>query len=277
MSNAAERDWVRSHEWVQIPANRVRIGTPAERISTAVEQWSSRLIDRSYSKEQLEQWLRKEMPEHWRDIGAYMITRFPITNQQFRTYIELSKQQHAIPESVQSEQPNDHPVWGVDFVSSARYCLALSQALEREGKHVRIGLPTEFQWEYAARGVGEQEYPYGPTFAATKANSKETGLGWTTSVQHYADHPSSMGVCDMAGNVEEWTRSVYRPYPGGYFIEDDLSRLLGDYHVLRGGSFCLGGDLTRCSRRHGPHPDRIFRFIGFRIVMEPTLPASTGD
>jgi len=149
--------------------------------------------------------------------------------------------------------------------------------LKREGKQVRIGLPTEFQWEYAARGFSEQEYPYGPTFAAAKANSKQSGLGWTTSVQHYAVHPSAMGVCDMAGNVEEWTRSVFRPFPGGCLIEDDLSSLLVDYHVLRGGSFCLGSDLTRCSRRHGPHPDPIFRFISSRIVMEPTLPTSTGN
>ncbi len=118
MSNVAELEWACSREWVQILANRVRIGSPAERVSGAVEQWSSRLIDSSYSKVQLEQWLCKETLENWRDIDAYMITRFPITNQQFRTYMELSKQQQSIPESVHSEQPHDHPVWGVDFVSA---------------------------------------------------------------------------------------------------------------------------------------------------------------
>ena len=71
----------------------------------------------------------------------------------------------------------------------------------------------------------------------------------------------------MAGNVEEWTDSRYEAYPGGTVIDDDLLQILGQgYPVLRGGSFELGGDLTRSARRHGPHPGAKFRITGFRLV-----------
>jgi toxoflavin biosynthesis protein ToxD len=268
MSDAAQLAWMQTHEWVQIPANTVRIGSCEERLRAAVDYWSSRLIDSSYTKDQLEQWLRKEYPEHQRELDAFMITRFPITNGQFRTYLELRNQAQNRPESLRSQEPDDHPVWGVSLQSCASYCRALTMAYQHEEHAMRISLPSEFQWEYAAKGLSDNEYPYGPTFQPQWANSKESGQGWTTSVRRHEDHPSPMGVCDMAGNVEEWTCSLYRPYPGGSFIDDDLSRLMGDYHVIKGGSFCLGGDLTRCARRHGPHPDSIFRFVGFRITMQ---------
>jgi formylglycine-generating enzyme required for sulfatase activity len=87
-------------------------------------------------------------------------------------------------------------------------------------------------------------------------------------VDRYPQGASAYGVFDLAGNVEEWTTSFYTPYPGGEFVADDISAQVGrQYRVLRGGSFALGGDLARCARRHGPHPQPAFRFRGFRVVV----------
>jgi formylglycine-generating enzyme required for sulfatase activity len=73
----------------------------------------------------------------------------------------------------------------------------------------------------------------------------------------------------MAGNVEEWTSTDYHPYPNGSFVADDLAYGSRDgYKILRGGSFARSGDLARCARRHGPHPDPVFRYRGFRLVQE---------
>ena len=74
--------------------------------------------------------------------------------------------------------------------------------------------------------------------------------GTTTPVGAYPEGASWCGLMDLAGNVEEWTASRYAPYPGGHYIEDDLTDLVGRaYPILRGGSFRLGGDLARCARR----------------------------
>jgi formylglycine-generating enzyme required for sulfatase activity len=74
---------------------------------------------------------------------------------------------------------------------------------------------------------------------------------------------------DLAGNIEEWVSTGYYVYPGGRLIEDDLFNRLGDgYAILRGGNFLCGGDLSRAARRHGPFPDPLFRYTGFRLVRE---------
>jgi formylglycine-generating enzyme required for sulfatase activity len=129
-------------------------------------------------------------------------------------------------------------------------------------------LPTEAEWECAARGPSRSEYPFGDEFDPGKCNTIEAAIGGTTPVDRYPDGASAYGVFDLAGNVEEWTSSFNIPYPGGETVDDDLSRHLGPrYRVLRGGSFALGGDLGRCARRHGPHPGSPFRFRGFRVVV----------
>ncbi|HEX8762552.1 MAG TPA: SUMF1/EgtB/PvdO family nonheme iron enzyme, partial [Candidatus Saccharimonadales bacterium] len=76
---------------------------------------------------------------------------------------------------------------------------------------------------------------------------------------------SPYGILDMAGNVEEWTRTIYQPYPGGKPITDRFGGP-GDYYIIRGGSFDHESDLARCARRHGgPYKHSI---VGGRLVIE---------
>lgn len=84
------------------------------------------------------------------------------------------------------------------------------------------------------------------------------------------DHGGRHRTGTRAGNVEEWTASAYRPYPGGRAIEDDFFDAYGlGYAVVRGGSFALGGDVSRCARRHGQLPAPAYhRYVGLRLAAD---------
>jgi formylglycine-generating enzyme required for sulfatase activity len=162
------------------------------------------------------------------------------------------------------EESGDWPVWGVSFDDCCRFADWMGYRLGQKAR-----LPIEAEWEYAARGPNRNEFPFGNEFDSSKCNTIESGIGHPTPVDRYCAFSSGFGICDMAGNVEEWTSSRYSPYPGGDWVEDDLTRFCGRrYRVLRGGSFARSGDLTRCARRHGPHPEGPFRFRGFRLLLE---------
>jgi formylglycine-generating enzyme required for sulfatase activity len=217
-------------------------------------------MDPRYTKQRLESWIEKEYPAHQVHLKNFWIARFPITNLEYLEYCEQTESR--VPESLSNGYEDDHPVWGVSKEEADQYA---RWAAYRLGINLRV--PTEAEWEFAARGLKGNEYPYGNTFSPDRANSFESGIGTTTSVFKYENYASDLGVCDLAGNVEEWVEGLYRPYPGGQWIEDDLTESLGNqYQILRGGSFARGGDLTRCSRRHGRYPSPEFRYTGFRLA-----------
>ncbi len=244
--------------FVVIPGGVAHVGSTAAEVELCVEEWGDRLADPRYRRSMFRDWLMKEVPRHAVTLASFAIGRFPVTNAEYRRYLAERGSGDAPVESLATGEPDGHPVWGVSYEDAERY------AASRGAR-----LPTEAEWEYAARGPGERRYPFGDVFDAERCNTLESGLGRTTAVDRYAAYPSQFGVCDMAGNVEEWTSSRYRPYPGGRFVADDLVTHGGrDYRILRGGSFARSGDLARCARRHGPHPEPAFRFRGFRLARD---------
>ena len=249
-------------------SNSARIGSSRDEINKAVHFWKSRLINTCFTEEKFKSWLEKEYPLHHQNIPYYFIAKFPVTNEKYSEFLSNQvNNKEEIPTSLMRKEPPDHPVWGVSIEMCERFCNFVRNKLEKSGLEVEVDLPTESQWEYAARGETNNLYPYGNHFDPEKANTVESGIGKTTHVRRYQKHPSPFGVYDLAGNVEEWTRSIYQPYPGGQLIHDDLSDHHQTYHVLRGGSFVFGGDVSRCARRHGPHPDPEFLYAGFRPVI----------
>ena len=238
------------------------MGSSQQAVDDCVKYWSPKLIDANYTPEVFRTWILKEFPQHPVALASFQIGRYPITNEQYQHFIHETD--HPVPTSLQQRQPGTHPVWGVDVADAEAYCAWLSQRLQ-----ARCRLPSEAEWEYAARGTTTREYPFGDAFDARCGNTAESHIGSTTPVDRYEASASWLGVCDLAGNVEEWTSSCYAPYPGGTFVEDDLATALGPhYRILRGGSFALGGDLARCARRHGAFPAPLFEIRGFRVVRE---------
>jgi formylglycine-generating enzyme required for sulfatase activity len=255
------RDWF---QLLPIPGGELRMGSSADELGRALDYWGARLINPRYTRDVFADWLAKEYPDHVVSIDKFSIARFPVTNSQYRAFVSATGHRPARSHL----QPEDHPVWGIQRADIDAF---LAWARQESGLPLR--LPTEAEWEHAARGPSRREYPFGDAFDPRLCNTKEAGIGTTTPVGKYAAHPSELGVCDLAGNVEEWTSSLYEPYPGGRFISDDLTQKLGpQYPILRGGCHALGGDLARCARRHGPFPDgNEFQLIGMRVALSEGL------
>jgi formylglycine-generating enzyme required for sulfatase activity len=201
-------------------------------------------------------------------LDAFEIRKFPVTNLEYRQFLESfpddsAAKQH-VPEGWEGRRSppgkETHPVVGVNYVDAVAYCRWRSKA---EGKDIR--LPTEAQWEKAARGTDGREYPWGDEFDPAKANTTEGGLGGTSPVGAYPDGASPYGAMDMAGNVWEWTCTVWGknlPDPArddGWEVEPQSAD-----RVVKGGSWGIPQGSARCAYRGRGRPvDRVVG-LGFR-------------
>ncbi|USX56217.1 SUMF1/EgtB/PvdO family nonheme iron enzyme [Lentzea sp. HUAS12] len=215
------------------------------------------------------------------DVGEFAIGRFPVTNAQYACFIEAGgyrsdaahlwtdagwswRQTHRIGEPAYWNNPLwtmlNHPVVGVSWYEAAAYCKWLSSVLDRD-----ISLPTEAEWEKAARGTDRRAWPWGNEPIPVAANTLETEIGQTTCVGLFGSYVGPYGVEDCAGNVWEWCGSQFRDY-GEYHARDGREDLAGAApRVVRGGSWLNGHDHARLANRDHYFPgDRHFD-LGFRI------------
>jgi toxoflavin biosynthesis protein ToxD len=242
---------------IDIPAARVVLGLAPHRLAQVVAQWRHVGV--------LPDWIAKECPEYEADIGAFRIARYPVTNAEYRRFLEDTDAPWLPTCWRFGSYPHshaNHPVWTVQPEAADEYASWLSA---RTGRRFR--LPTEAEWEYAAGG-GRREFPWGEQFRPEAANTVDAGPLTTTPIGIYPQGRSPFGLLDMAGNVEEYVADVYRPYPGGEVVTDELQRTQADYRVARGGSFTRYGDLARCRRRHGWFDKQIYA-VGFRLAETP--------
>jgi len=158
--------------------------------------------------------------------------------------------------------PN-HPVVGVSWFEALAYCNWLGEITGRSCR-----LPTEAEWEKAARGTDGRIYPWGSEWAEDRANTSEAGVGRTTAVGAFPAGASTYGILDMSGNVWEWCSSVgyaeaaypYRADDGREDLERDVVR------ALRGGSWHLSRRDARCAVRDNYNPGLFNGNVGFRVV-----------
>jgi formylglycine-generating enzyme required for sulfatase activity len=254
-------------DWVKIPAGEFWMGTHRQDIPDLVKRYGGD-----------KRWYEGEVPRHQVQVEAFQIARVPVTNAQYALYVADQKVEP--PSHWRGGQPpkgeDNHPVVYVSWHDAQAYCRWLSDKL---GKAVR--LPTEAEWEKAARGssplpsktarereagVGVREYPWGDDWSELKCNSAELGLGGTSPVGFFTSGASPYGCLDMAGNVWEWCQSKYQSYP---CKPDDGRNDPGgdDSCVLRGGSWGYRGISARCAFRSYNHPDSRGDRRGFRVVV----------
>lgn len=197
-----------------------------------------------------------EFPKHKVSLKKFFISRFEITNIQFYTFCKAKKRSFlADPRWVKSGYPQnypDHPVVQISWQTATDYCAWLS---ELTGKKFR--LPTEAEWEYAAKG----SLPGTTLDTAQKAEIPTTRVG--------SHQPNHFGLYDMLGNAAEWCLDWY---DGGYYKESSLENPSGPekgtYKVIRGGGWANSANKCQPSRRSHAAPEGEGPAIGFRVVME---------
>jgi len=205
-----------------------------------------------------------EKPVHKVHLPEFRIGRYPVTNYEYRAFVQ-DTQAHPPPHWEGSDYPEmlgDHPVVYVSWYDAMAYCQWLS---EKTGKPYH--LPTEAEWEKAARSTDSRRWPWGNEWDANNCNSRENGLDHTTPAGQYSPHGDSpCGGVDMAGNVREWCSSLFRPYP--YQVDDGREDSKSpDERVLRGGAFSDQASSVRCAFRSLRLPNSRDRNIGFRVAL----------
>lgn len=251
-------------EWVKIPSGDVHMGSSIEQVERAFAYWKEKLLPEYLNKEdEFKEWLLKEVPKQSFNLREFEVSETLICNSLFKEFIKETEF-NILPDSLKQGnfQGDEFPIWGVKEEDIISFCRWYSH---KTGYNIQI--PTEAEWERAARGETENEYPWGNDWNPEYCNTIESNIHCTTPVKNYSKGKSLFGLYDMAGNVEEWVDTPYTPYQGGIVIKDDLYKTLGEsYKILKGGSHACGGDLARVARRHGPLNHPRFQYKGFRIV-----------
>lgn len=234
-------------DWVEIPAGTLLRGTPADDLPDIAERFSDTGVPMA--------WYVKEVPRARIRVPAFRIARTPVTVGQWEPF--AAETGRSLPDG-----PADHPVFGVSWDAAVAFC---AWTARRTGMDVR--LPTEDEWERAARGDDAREFPWGDEYRRGLANLVDLGLGTTTPVGSFPGGASPFGVLDMAGNVDEWTSTLYAPYPGAPPELAATESWAFDPHITRGGAFRHDRDLARCARRHGAYEEDLRAIgVGFRLA-----------
>lgn len=253
---------------IEIPAGPFIAGSDSDE-----REYGYRLDERAYghSRTRQWQWYAAERSRGSHELSAFAITRTPITNAQYAAFVNDTG--HRVPDVGKAEwqayglihpyertrrhawrdgcPPTDreaHPVVLVSHDDALAYAAWLSA---RTGRHWR--LPSELEWEKAARGVDGRAFPWGPTFDPDRLNSHDAGPFDTVPVGSHPAGASPYGLLDPAGQVFEWTAT---PSGKGRFL-------------VKGGSWDdKGCGVCRPAARHGRPADLKHILIGFRLVRD---------
>ncbi len=228
-------------DWVTVPAGEFLMGSDKKKDKLAYDN---------------------ETPQHTLHLPEYRIVRVPVTVVQFAQFVQATGSQ--IPATLDVQKKANHPVTNVSWHDALVFC-----------RWAGVRLPTEAEWEKAARGTDGRIWPWGNAQPNNGLCNFDQTVGDTTPVGRYPDGKSQYGLLDVAGNVWEWTSNLWGKdvstpefgYP--YDPKDGRENLSAPdtvLRVLRGGSF---GDVlqdVRCAFRYWDYPDSPGGDVGFRVV-----------
>ena len=248
-------------DFVEIPAGPFTMGADraSDRDAFDNERWSPAVAEGTVS------------------LPTFYIARHEVTVGDFAAFAR--ERTWTIDQRALAGSPT-HPVTFVSWPDALAYCRWLETTLETApsappqtkallANGWRVTLPSEAEWEKAARGTDRRRYPWGNNPQRTRANYDGTG---TTPVGLFACPECAYGLADMSGNIWEWTSSPYQPYP--YDASNDRANLDADaLWVIRGGHYGDGPRLVRTTTRSAADPGARRAFIGFRVVIsQPARP-----
>lgn len=217
---------------------------------------------------------RYDYPAHPMDVQTFYLDKTEVSNAQYEEFINSSG--HAPPEHWQGATPPPNaalvPVTNVTYLDATSYC-DWRTSQRNDGFVYR--LPTEEEWEYAARGkeAGRPAaplnlYPWGDIWQDGLANTKEARLDRPRNVDAYPNGQSPFGVLNLAGNVYEWTKSDFNHYPGSDQPTPTPPGGQGTYQVVRGGYFGRQKEFATTTNRVWAGPEDKGPKLGFRCAAE---------
>ena len=250
-------------EWVTIPAGESLMGSTPKEAEAAYTQ-------AKYRSSLLEKYtFDAEVPQHKVYLSEYQISRYEITNAQYSAFVEATNR--PAPRGQQGEEiwkdgnfnADKQPVVGVTWFDAQAFA-----------EWIGGSLPTEAQWERAARGTKGRTYPWGsdPPKARQHANFARR-YNHTTPVGHFSNGTSPDGIADLAGNVWEWCLDEYNPT----FYQQNKKKVSRNplnlrfrdvlrVRVIRGGAWDAGSIFLRSALRTPFYPLDSTHTIGFRVV-----------
>lgn len=244
-------------EWCEIPAGPFLMGSDRSKDELAND---------------------REPDLHELTLNAFYMAKYPVTYAQYEVFVNGDgytnrdywteagwswKADKLHPEIYWNDSKwhiPDHPVVGVTWYEAYAFTQWLSNKVG-----YTVHLPTEAEWEKAARGADGRIYPYGDKFDPTKANVHETGLGKTSPVTQFPNGASPYGVMDISGNVWEWCLSNWsNPYSHHLFKDVDIENT--NIRLVRGGSWYYSYQSSRVACRNFNLPYLRYYDIGFRLA-----------
>jgi len=215
-------------------------------------------------------WYSDATPRHTVNLPAFYIDKYEVTNAQYLRFLNETEIPLGTPYGWEGDHPadgtGDYPVAGLNWYEAYLAC-----------QHYGKRLPTEAEWEKAARGTDGRLYPWGDTFDESFANVATGSAGRLMPVGSFPQGASPYGAEDMIGNAWEWTKDWYKPYPGSTFVSDNYGK---EFKVIRGNSYSAVGhfpdeaqrrevveNMSRANYRFAFNPQGKFRDSGVRCAM----------
>lgn len=198
-------------------------------------------------------------PAHTETVAAFYIDKFEVTNQQYREFVQATK--HNAPADWTNDAPTagteNWPVTGVSLEDAHSYVKWRS-----EKEHRLYHLPSEVEWEYAARGNSNRIFPWGDDWQPERANVR--GLdGRPKAVGSFPKGATAEGIEDLIGNAAEWVDSPFQRYKGSFAV------IPPDLISVRGGSCTYNpNEVTAVMRRGLPATGGDYRNVGFRCALK---------
>jgi formylglycine-generating enzyme required for sulfatase activity len=205
------------------------------------------------------------LPVRRMNLPAFYIDKYEVTNKRYKRFIDATgykvpwSQEPAVAayawdwqKRMYPEGKGDDPVVLINWEDARAFCAWAGKSL-----------PSEAQWEKAARGANGKSYPWGNGWEAAKANTSESGLKQTAPAGSFKADVSEYGVNDLAGNVSEWVEEWFAPYPGNPMTSYEERN---KYKILRGGSWDYAHSIANGYHRQYALPQSQMAAIGFRCV-----------
>jgi len=214
-------------------------------------------------------WYSDATPRHSVDLPAFFIDKYEMTNAQYLQFLNDTEIPLGSPYNWDGdhfpEGEGDYPVTGLNWFEAYLAC-----------QHFGKRLPTEAEWEKAARGTDGRLYPWGNDFDPARANVATGASNHLMPVGSFPQGASPYGALDMVGNAWEWTKDWYKPYPGSTYVSDNYGK---QFKSIRGNSYSAIGhfppdkleevirEMSRANYRFAFNPTGKFRDSGARCAL----------